>query len=479
MRILYFTEGTQPTVQDIANVNRLTARGLQVFIRNAAFAVGINKETFDGVSGAVPVGFEQYQYVTPFDVTYKASRYAAMLGDSRFGLSNFVAANGAAFYKSMGLISWLQAASYGALSVPETLNFGVPGENTAQILARTATAIAAIKAAGADVCFFIGGTNDYTGGITDDQRKANVLAILKLVADNGIMPIVFAETPRRKEDPAEYIERHWQYRLWMLNELPKLGYMVLDVWPYLASKDNPKVVPDNSTYDGQHGNPTQQQAMGLYAWRQVAGIFGNRSILPISNAIYNAATAPQGSLTRNPMMTGSGGGKAANANFSGSIADSWNIEGENMAGLTVTGSKEVHPLYGEIQVLRIVGKSTGAADKVPALSFYQDPISAPAVGNKIKLVADINWNSIYDNVINVSLNLVQFPKFFSKIDGDAYSATTTLPKVQPPFRSRETPLFVPDSTATGYRSYVSIAVQPNKDTDLTVRISRFGTLMMV
>lgn len=478
MRILYFTEGTQPTTQDIANVNRLTSRGLQVFIRNAAFAVGINKEDFEGVSGSVPVGFEQYQYVTPFDVTYKASRYAGMLGDSRFGLSTFVAANGAAFYKSMGLISWLQSASYGALSIPETMNFGVAGENTSQILARTATAIASLKAAGADICFFIGGTNDYTASITDDQRKANVLAILKMVADNGLMPIVFAETPRRKTDPADYIERHWQYRLWMLNELPKLGYMVLDVWPYLASKENPKVVPDNSTYDGQHGDPTQQQQMGLYAWRQVAGIFGNRSILPINNADYNAAAAPGGSTTRNPMMLGTGGNKAANANATGQIANNWNLEGENMAGMTVTCSKEAHPLYGETQVIRITGKSTGAADKFPSLSFYQDPPTAPAVGEKYKVVGEIAWNSVYPNLFNCTANLLSFPKFFSKIDGDGYPGTV-LPKLQPPKRSRETPVLSVDANTTGYRTYVAIAIYPNTDTDVTVRISRFGTLRMV
>lgn len=477
MKVLYFTQAITPSAFETTAIAALQAKGYDVAVRNRA-TVGTLNEPFDAVSGTPPYSLVNFPYVGEFDNKYVPNRAAGMLGDSRFGLSNFVAANGAAFYKSMGLISWMQAASYGVLSIPETSNFGVAGENTQQILARTPAAITALKAANANVCFYIGGTNDYTAGITDDQRKANVLATLDLLVKAGIMPIVFCETPRRSTDPVDYIERHWVYRDWLRTDLPKLGYAVLDVWPFLADPNNPKVVPPNSTYDGQHGNPTQQQIMGVSAWRQVAKVFGSKSILPTNNADYNAATAPGGSTTKNPMMLGTTGSKAANANATGQIAANWNLEGENMAGLTVACSKEVHPLYGETQVLRITGKSTGAADKVPALSFYQDPAVAPVNGEKYKVVADVNWNSVYDNLINCSANLLSFPKFFSKIDGDAYNAQTVLPRIQPPFRSRETPILTVDANTTGYRSYISIAVQPNKDTDVTIRISRMATLKL-
>lgn len=476
MKVLYFTESNVATDFENTAIAALKARGIDVAVRNRT-NVGTLTEPFDGVSGTPPFSLINFPYYGEFDNKYVPARTAGMLGDSRFGLSNFTAANGAAFYKSMGLISWLQSASYGVLSIPETNNFGVAGENTQQILARTPAAITALKAAGANVCFYIGGTNDYTSGITDDQRKTNVLATLDLLVKAGLMPIVFCETPRRAEDPVDYINRHWNYRLWLKTELPKRGYAVVDVWPFLCDPANPKVVPANSTYDGQHGNPTQQQKMGLSAWRQMSRVFGSKSILPVDNTEYSAAT-PGGSCTKNPMMTGTTGNKAANANATGSIATNWNIEGENMAGLTVACSKETHSLYGETQVLRITGKSTSGADKIPALSFYQDPATAPANGEKYKLVNDLNWESKYDNLINCSLNMLSFPKYFSKIDGDAYSATTVLPRVQPPLRSRECPILTVDANTTGYRSYVSISVLPNTDVDVTIRISRFATLKL-
>lgn len=477
MRVLYFTNGVVPTADELQAINNIASRGVIVMVRNRT-NVGTITESFDAVSGTPPTSLMDTKYVSEFDNNFVASRYAAMLGDSRFGLSNYIGGNGAVLYKSMGLISWLQSASYGVLSIPETLNFGVAGENTQQILARAPAAIAAAKAAGANVMWYIGGTNDYTGGITDEQRKANVLATLDLIVKGGLMPLVICETPRRSADEPSYIERHWIYRQWLKGYLPTLGYKVIDVWPFLSDPTNPKVMPPNSTYDNQHGNPTQQQIMGLGAWRQAASVFGSKSILPISNDVYNATTKPNGSLVRNPLMTGTGGSKTANANATGQVADNWTVEAENFGGLKTECSLVPHPVAGYIQIIRIYGKSTATGDNLPSLKFYQDPINAPADGDKMKAVCELQWYSKYDNLLQASLNQLSFPKYFLKMDGDRYSNAVLLPKIQPQGRSRETPVLTKDSNTTSYRVYTEFTFLSGQDVDATFRISRMPVYKM-
>lgn len=398
---------------------------------------------------------------TPTGVTYPSTtnRLYGTLGDSRLGLSLFTAGRHA-YLKSMGLCHWLSSASHGRIQLNPDAQTAVAGSDTNQMIARLSADVAKLKAAGVTVVFFIGGTNDYSSSITDAQTRSNILTIINRLKTEGFIPIAIAETPRRAEDSEDVKNRHYALRKWYIETLKDTCWVV-DVWRDLCDPLDQRVMTATAqtTYDNQHGNPTWQKAFGNRLWHEVSHVF------PLTNILPKSATDTK---TPNPTMTGTGG-RIATTNTTGQVATGFTIEGGDLDGLTTVMSKKTHPEYGEYQVIRVTGTPTKDTNQ---LSFYVEPGTAPALGEKVKGVCEIGW--VGTGVVTASLNLLSFPKYFSKIDGDPYSSTTLLPTAH--IGSRETPVLLMEADATAYRLYVPLHFAVNQAVDATFVISRMGAL---
>lgn len=402
----------------------------------------------------------------------KPIRNVGALADSRFGLSQFIGGRNV-FFKSMGLMHWLASASESRIFMPETLNKGVTGQTTSQILARIDTEIAAFQAGKVDAVFVICGTNDWSSGATLPQVQANILQIGQRLVQANLFPIFIAECPRRSTDPEAMKNNHYALHQWYLGELRAAGYFVCDVWDALCSDTDKRVIPEGSTFDGQHGLPWWQKAFADLLWAQVRGVFQLPHQYPVTGDLWSAST-PQGSLTANPLLTGTGGSKETGP-VTGQIATGFKVAATT--DLTTVCSKEPHPLgYGEVQVLRIT--SANVVDANSAVTFWIEPSAAPVLNDNVKALCRVSYeNAVLGTLNRVSLNLLSLPKFFSKVDGDAYGATTPLPEKHA--GSRETPVLLIDSDTTNWRAYVSIQFIPGSRVDCTVRISQFKTFKVV
>lgn len=402
----------------------------------------------------------------------KPIRNVGALADSRFGMSQFIGGRNV-FFKSMGLMHWLASASESRIFMPETLNRGITGQSTSQILARIDTEIALFKANKVDAVFVICGTNDWSGGATLAQVQANILQIGQRLYAADLFPIFIAETPRRSTDSEAIKNNHFALHQWYLGELRAAGYMVCDVWDALTSTTDKRVVPDGSTFDSQHGLPWWQKAFADLLWAQVRSVFQLPQQYATTGDVWSASN-PGGSLTLNPLLTGTGGSKETGP-VTGQIATGFKVAAT--ADLTTVCSKEPHPSgYGEVQVLRIT--SANVVDSNSAVTFWIEPTQAPVLNDNVKALCRVSYSSaIKDGVNRCSLNLLSLPKFFSKIDGDAYSAVTPLPDAHA--GSRETPVLLIDADTTNWRAYVSVQFIPGMPADCTVRISQFKTFKVV
>lgn len=389
------------------------------------------------------------------------SRKFGTMGDSRLGISLYVGGRNV-FFKSFGLAHWLQSASNGRMILEPAAHTAISGTNTDEMVARLDGDIAKIKAAGVTHVYFIGGTNDLSASIPLARSQSNILTIVQKAQDAGITVIAIAETPRRPADQQSWKDQHYALHQWYLTTLAQKCWVV-DCWPDLCNPLDPQVIVDGVTYDGQHGNPAWQKVFGNRLWHETSHVWPD-SILP------DLLTK---SLTPNPTLTGNAGKIASTAtNTTGQIATGYTLEGGNLDGLTCVASVKANPDGGQFQVLRITGTPTKADN---SYSFYIEPGSTPVQGTSVKGVGQLGW--VGTGLVVCSLNLLSFPKYFSKVDGDtngSSDANIVLPTAH--IGSRETTPLLMEADSTAYRVYVSINLKVNTPVDVTIVVGRLGVL---
>lgn len=259
-----------------------------------------------------------------------------------------------------GMVTWVEAACRGRVRMPATLNFGVSGQASGTILARTPTAIAAMKAAGVYTCIASVGRNDPSGWIAGTydvaQTLSNLAAIEALFVAAGINLIWLTPPPAGDAafpgtnappanpslDTANMLPRYMAMQRWFLSRTAP-GVFVADAFTEWATQTYADSVKGWAA-TGQLQDGTHPTALG---WLRAAV---NR-IAPILTTIYpevrrplarNAAdvwsaTSPDGQRFANPTMLGTGGGLNGN---SGVVPDAWNAGGSIPSGLTAVYSKE-------------------------------------------------------------------------------------------------------------------------------------------
>jgi hypothetical protein len=312
----------------------------------------------------------------------------AVLGDSIPYGNSFQTGNSVKHY-AQGYVNWASYLGRQRWTFDHADNFGVPGDNTNDVLARAPAALAA-STAGTFILDCI--TNDGANGVSLAQSKLNYRRLIDMVLAAGRICVCI--TPRPRDITAvgltmtaslyrDHLARR-DYILGLAN--PGGGVYVVDMWRYQADPASANgAMKTNYTYDGVH-----PAVLGGY-WGGVAlaelfgtgrgpGLFPFIDVLPGQNLDVWNASYPRGCVNSNPMMQG--GATTATGYTVGSGS-----------GVTATGAK-VSPVGGRTDIQQITLSGTASAN-ADVFDFYQT-LSAGnlTIGDVIEAYAEVDYDSI-------------------------------------------------------------------------------------
>ncbi len=366
------------------------------------------------------------------------TRRIGYMGDSRAFLSFTKPGGVNAYYRNVGVASWVQALSAGVLHVPISLINGVAGETTAQFDARIPAHITACKSEGCTRIMYVGGTNDPKTAPTDvDATMVNILRHIKMYNDNGIAVTIVSETPRGYgSSQYELSATAKPLQLLLHNRIEALRgtnplLSVVDVWSQwidTASGTNYYVKNGALTAVTQEGiHPSK---LGAYLWASVMtpqllqDTALTASILPAVETAYNATTAPTGSLISNGMMAGTTGTKESGAStITGAfVPTGYVLGGSNLAGLTIACSKVQIGGYDYFK-LDFSGTATAASAQPLIQLKCPVPLTNLVVGDVVKLTTAVAFSGT--GISNVAQALLLVPQY--QLVYDTEDSVTTLP----------------------------------------------------
>jgi lysophospholipase L1-like esterase len=315
------------------------------------------------------------QYIVP------SGPYLAWDGDSRIA-TNFSA--GGTRHELRSLRYWLGLLANQRLVSNYSINFGVSGETSAQILARAATTAAA--SAQAVVGLF--STND-RGSLTAAQSLSNITAWVAAMRAANKVVFICDETPRTDLAGALLTE-HLAVRDG-IRAMAAPGVFVLPTWNSIASAGDNQVADAAKLYDNVHPNPIGGAAMAA-------------ACLPIIKACYaDPNTLSLGTnLATNPTQTGTTGTVTAPA--TGQTATSWtgNVRAD-LAPATAAFSKVSE---GGKTWQRILVTGTPTTGAIPEVRYFHEPsVAGFAAGDVVELLARVKITNV-GNMRHIILQLL-------------------------------------------------------------------------
>lgn len=309
----------------------------------------------------------------------------ALLGDSitAAGVDNTSVAN-ELHNTNRGMTHWVPFLTRQKFISPQSLNFGIVGETSAQIAAR----VADVVASGAGTCVVIAGTNDI-GALTFAQTTGNLATIYAALSAANILIIALPILPRTLAGEANYSFPQ-RVNEWIREQGKNYaGFKFIDPFifgdPYSLTY-SPRT---GYTYDGTH-----PMAIGMRYLAEPVADYLN-TLVPESGAQvrsvcdYFNTSNPRGCLNPNPMLVGTAGTPSG----IGPIANSYNVGanagGGSIGSLVVTCSKSVSTITQmENQKIVVSGTATGGFATNVILSLVGN-IPNLSAGDTIELLADI------------------------------------------------------------------------------------------
>lgn len=325
-------------------------------------------------------------------------------------------------YISFGYMSWLRYLSRNAFDFDGNSNFGVVGDTTAQILARTPGALAASSAA---TFFLMAGVNDRgAAALTLAQSQANLAAIVQLVLNAGRILVLMVPTCAGDSNntgnrfSASQLLIHQQFRRSILETYSATpGIVVVDTWAAYA--DPTSLLGDNivgKTYDGLHPSPDGAFRLASQALPVVQTLFPPRSFLPASASdIYDVTNNPQGARSLNPMFTGTGG--APGTQGSGPVATSWLGTNGSETGHTRVYSQPVTNSFNGQNYAGGNSKTwqqcvfSGTPTSTQDVSFLYQAVSGFSIGNTLRAQAEIEVDAGCTGIIALFLRVYNSSDF--------------------------------------------------------------------
>lgn len=139
-------------------------------------------------------------------------------------------------------ISFTDQALYSASSLSRSVNGGVAGNTTAQMLPRVDSVISQ----GVQVCLVMEGSNDAINGVSIEDHRANLEAIVQRLLSRGVLPVILASAPVNAQPGAVTAMVAAETLLAM-----KYGISIYDPWRNVLDIANGQWVGAN-TSDGVH-----------------------------------------------------------------------------------------------------------------------------------------------------------------------------------------------------------------------------------
>ncbi|RZK39113.1 MAG: hypothetical protein EOO61_07445 [Hymenobacter sp.] len=253
------------------------------------------------------------------------------------------------------------------LFVPVDGNRGVNGEGVINVINRMA-GILALKPAAALVSI---GTNDLSGGYSSDYIISGLKTIYAglRAANCAVLPVTIPK-------------RFGSYSLSAAQETTRQT-----VNAFIRTQDNFADVEslDNAVYfqDGLHPN-----IIGSYAMGKIVAV-------PLANMVKTGSVTDAffaDTFNNNPLLAGTSGSKTGS---SGTVANNYDLQGNEAGGATVVGSKSTPD---DKQVITVSGTYTGNGMK-SQLQYYINLNGQFAASDQIEAFVEIE---VLNNMVGVS-----------------------------------------------------------------------------
>lgn len=257
----------------------------------------------------------------------------------------------ATYLMAYGWSSWLQSLLRGRAIFPYSLNFGVIGQNTSQMLARVQAAVDAHRTAGAWGVIFSGLYNDdLSTAAARATTVSNIQAIAKAFTNAGIVFICTDDYPAgfsgNVKRTGGQLSGFHNVRHWMLRSLPALvpGAICVPTYGDCTQFDNA-----GGFWRAGYSDPADyiHPMSPTHALSTAPRIFAAiDKLLPSQtdwmcddpSDVFDATHNPRGNLLGNGMLTGTGG--SVPSGFTGTLADSWTgTKDASLTNITATLSK--------------------------------------------------------------------------------------------------------------------------------------------
>lgn len=321
----------------------------------------------------------------------------ALLGDSitAAGIANGVIPSVSSDANALrnttrGMTFWLPFLTRQRFTSPQSLNFGISGETSAQIAARVHQVIHS----GAGVCVVLAGTNDL-GSVPLATTKANLESIYKALTDAHVLTIALPILPRVVAGGSQYGFIN-EVNAWIANQQSIYpNFRFIDPTYDFGDEFSVSMSPRNGyAYDGLH--PT---GFGMRNIARPIAAFLN-TLLPEPpyrlrvTDHFSAAHLTDGYLNPNPFIRGTGG--TVGTGVTGTAPDNWSLDtsagGGGIGSLSVAGSRGVDSAGFDAQRILIGGTATGGFQTVVTLTQYGYPLPyAVRAGDRIYNEADVEF----------------------------------------------------------------------------------------
>jgi lysophospholipase L1-like esterase len=302
----------------------------------------------------------------------------AILGDS-LGDNNSTANN----YNGFGYLSQAQARSGWAFDFDDSLNKGISGETSSQILARVGDVIALAP----DRCWLTSGGNDVTNGTAANTVIANIAATVSALTDAGIWVDLIPLLPRT-----------------YLMDSTKRALQADIVAGQVALAGGRCIVHRCDLAILDTGSPTNDPIAGALTDGLHPGVYGSDVMADPILAYYSRfggfwERQLQGTLRSvNPTLTGSAGTKGTAA--TGTVASNWRLERSSGTTISAVGSKVADDAGQIITFSSAGGGATG--ELVRLINTANITVADLQAGDLIQSEVDIVATGLV-NVRNVRL----------------------------------------------------------------------------
>ena len=169
-----------------------------------------------------------------------------------------------------GLGSWFhQICLKSSGRLRRSINAGVAGNSTAQILARIVTDLP--KSAKLETIFVTGGTNDYAASISVAQTVQNLIGMYRYVQSIGADPVLVLLPPR--SDTTAQRDSSTAMRAAVIAAAEKYGLLLIDPWRSFVAADGGWMA--DTSLDGIHAKAASANIAAQDAWGQLAGFLAD------------------------------------------------------------------------------------------------------------------------------------------------------------------------------------------------------------